>query len=191
MISQPGFGFHRSFDAGEATAALIESIRKFRWEVGPSLQADGVPLAPEYYQVVRDGLVAAQYVRKWQAHAEGAVLLAPAHTFLMANRAVEIQFWLDIGSMAWWQRLYQPLTQPYVLSRAWPAGAVWTDADEVQANQDALYGLCLGLIRRCRGKIYLGLCELGEQGFEQRGPLLNALQQVLRRHPARAEATHV
>jgi hypothetical protein len=36
------------------------------------------------------------------------------------------------------------------------------------------------LIRRCRRKIYLGLSELGEQGYEQQGPLLQAIQRVLR-----------
>ena len=40
--------------------------------------------------------------------------------------------------------------------------------------------LALGLIRRCRTQIHLGLSELGEQGVEQRGPLLRAIQRVLR-----------
>jgi hypothetical protein len=36
------------------------------------------------------------------------------------------------------------------------------------------------LVRRCRQKIYLGLSELSEQGFEERGQLLRAFQRVLR-----------
>jgi hypothetical protein len=35
-------------------------------------------------------------------------------------------------------------------------------------------------MRRCRKQVFLGLSELGEQGYEQRGPLLWALNQVLR-----------
>jgi hypothetical protein len=57
---------------------------------------------------------------------------------------------------------------------------VWTDAEEYEASQEALYRLALGLTRRCRRKIYLGLSELGEQGYEQQGPLLKAIQRVLR-----------
>ncbi|MBL8156748.1 MAG: hypothetical protein JNM70_21400, partial [Anaerolineae bacterium] len=57
---------------------------------------------------------------------------------------------------------------------------VWSDDDEVTANQDALYRLALGLIRRCRQRIYLGFCQFGEQGYEQRGPLLEAIQRVLK-----------
>jgi hypothetical protein len=67
-----------------------------------------------------------------------------------------------------------------VLSRDWPAGQVWSDADEFEAGQDMLYRLATGLIHRCRRRIYLGLNELSEQGYEQKGPLIGALQRVLR-----------
>jgi len=85
-----------------------------------------------------------------------------------------------VGSRGWFERLYQPLTHPYVLSRDWPLGKPWTDADEIATAQDALYRLTLGLTRRCRKGVYLGLSELGEQGYEQRGPLLQAFQRLLR-----------
>ena len=98
----------------------------------------------------------------------------------MSNRPVDIQFWLDVGSRGWWERLYQPLTQPYVLSRGWSRGDVWTDGDEHEARQETLHRLTQGLIRRCRRRVYLGLSELGEHGREQKGPLLQAIQRVLR-----------
>lgn len=212
LLSQPGYGFHRNFDAGEITAKVIESARKFRTVMGdlpplpPSLpgrgeqlpspdrrgvgggvaSADrgrgegGVALGREYVQLVQEGVVAAQYVRAWQRQPEDAVLLAPAYTFLMSNQAVDHQFWLDVGSTGWWERLYQPLTQPYVLSRRWTAGQPWTDLDEYAARQEALSALALGLVRRCRTQIHLGLSELGEQGIDQRGPLLRGIQSVMR-----------
>ncbi len=173
LLSQPGYGFHRNYDAGEIAANLIESARKFR-------QAAADDLGREYVQMVQEGVVAAQYVRSWQRQPQDAVLLAPAHTFLMSNRPVLHQFWLDVGGMGWWERLYQPLTHPYVLSRRWPAGAAWTDADEYAARQEALAALVVGLLRRCRAQVHLGLSELGETGSEQRGPLLQAVQRVLR-----------
>jgi hypothetical protein len=39
--------------------------------------------------------------------------------------------------------------------------------------------LTSGLLRRCRERVYLGMSELGESGFEQRGDLLKAFQKVL------------
>jgi hypothetical protein len=185
VLSQVGFGFHRDYDAGQVTANLIESIRKFRWVVrGSEHDKD---LGQEYIEMVQDGVVAAQYVGSWQVQAQDAVLLAPAYTFLMSNRPVDYQFWLDVGGRGWWERLYQPLTHPYVLSRRWPREAVWTDADEVAARDDALFRLNMGLVRRCRRKIYLGLSELDVGGREQKGQQLQAIQRVLRHLPLQME----
>ena len=183
ILSQAGFGFHRNYDAGKVAANLIESVQKFRWvtrgkETG-FLGKNPVSLGREYLEMVQDGVIAAQYIHSWQLETQDAVLLAPAYTFLMNNRPVDYQFWLDVGSRGWWERLYQPLTQPYVLSRHWPRDAAWTDADEHEARQETLHRLTQGLILRCRHRVYLGLSELGEHGREQKGQLLQAIQRVL------------
>ena len=180
VLSQPGFGFHSDYNAAQVTANLIESIQKFRWVTGDLLAEQGIPLGKEYLKMVQEGVIAAQYLYNWQKETADAVLLAPAHTFLMSNRPVEVQFWLDSGSRGWSERLYQPLTHPYVLSRNWPPGRIWSESDELKVNIDTMDRLASGLLRRCRSKVYLGLSELGEQGFEQRGPLLHAIQRVLR-----------
>jgi hypothetical protein len=200
VLSQAGFGFHGAFDAGAVAANLIESARKFRQsfpthalastpehpretsaglgeESGWTLPGD---LNLEYVDMVERGVVAAQYVSSWQVHPENAVLLVPAYTFLMMNQPVTIQFWLDAGSRSWFERIYQPLTHPYVLRRDWPEGQIWTDEDEIQARETALARLILGLTRRCRQRVYLAYSELNEQGFEQQGPLLHSVQRLLR-----------
>lgn len=179
VLSQPGFGFHRHHDRGEAAANLIESARKFRWVAGREA-TDDPAAAREYVQMVEDGVVAAQYIGGWRPGPDDAVLLAPAYTFLMANRPVDYQFWLSAGGSGWWERLYQPLTHPYVLSRAWPLGRPWTDADEFRSRQEGLQTLVQGLLRRCRRGLYLGLSQFGEEGYEERGPLLQAVQRLLR-----------
>jgi hypothetical protein len=167
-------------------ANLVESVRKFRWATeGTQLSRENrISLGEEYIQMVENGVIAAQYVRSWRLEPEDAVLLAPAYTFIIRNRPVDYQFWLNVGGRGWWERLYQPLTHPYVLSRHWPPpdrqDTTWTDTDEVEVREEALYRLTKGLIRRCRRKVYLGLSELGEQGYEQKGPLLQAIQRVLR-----------
>jgi hypothetical protein len=182
LLSQPGYGFHNDFGAGEITANLIESIQKFRWAAGEGLAKDERQLGEEYISMVQEGIIAAQYIRSWSvAREDDAVLLAPAYTFLMRNRPVDYQFWLDAGSRGWHERLYQPLTHPYVLSRNWPEGRSWTDEDEVEANQEALFQLVLGLLHRCRRGVFLGLSDLNATGYEYSGMLLRALQRVLQR----------
>ena len=138
----------------------------------------GLELGKEYIQMLQDGVISAQYLEAWQTEEKEAVLLAPAYTFLMMNRPATVQFWLDVGSGGWWERLFQPLTQPYVLSRSWERDRQWTDADDLAANQQTLARLVTGLLRRCRSRVYLGLSDLGEAGFEQRGPLLKAIWKI-------------
>ncbi len=182
ILAQPGFGFHRNLDAARVAASLIESIRKFRLAMEPSFVDRDHPdfdFGREYIAMLQEGVIAAQYLESWKAENEESVLVAPAYTFLIMNRPVTVQFWLDVGSSGWYERLDQPLTHPQVLSREWPVGKQWTFADEEQTNQQTMARLVSGLLHRCREKIYLGISSLGESGFEQRGELLKAFQRVL------------
>lgn len=179
LLSQPGYGFHFNFDKGQVTANLVDSIRKFRRVVGDCLDEAGIDLGKEYIEMVHEGVIAAQYVPSWQSQAEDAVFIAPAYTFLISNYPVDVQFWLDVGNRSWAERLYQPLTHPYVLSRNWSTDKIWTDVQEVETGEQVLYALVFGLLNRCRRKIYLGLSDYNEQGHEQRGPLLQAFHRIL------------
>ena len=182
VLSQPGFGYHDNFDSVRVAASLVESVRKFRIAMGPSLVMKDRPdfdFGREYIAMLNDGVIAASYIESWRSEEKDAVLVAPAHTFLMMNQPVTIQFWLDPGSSGWYERLSQPLTHPYVLSRSWSSDRAWSDADEVNASKEAMARLASGLLRRCRRRIYLGLCDLSETGYEQRGELLKAFQRVI------------
>jgi hypothetical protein len=182
VLSQEGFRFHEKLEAGTICSNLIESAQKFRWAVeGHSLPVqeemdEEAPLGKEFIRMIQDGVLAAQYIQSWQIGEEDAILIAPAYTFLLANRPVDHQFWLDVGNASWSERLYQPLTHPYVLSRQWDRDRVWTDADEYESGRETLYRLVIGLARRCRKQIHLGLCDLSESGYESRGMLLRTLQ---------------
>lgn len=180
VLSQPGFGFHEDYDAARVASQLVESARKFRWalEDEPAGSPDSGRVGRTYVHMAESGAIGALYLPGWQAPAD-AVFLAPAYTFLLRNRAVDVQFWLDIGSTGWWERLYQPLTHPYVLSARWPLDTAWTDRDEYNTRQETMRRLLLGLVRRTRQRIYLGASDYSESGFEQRGPLLTIVNRLL------------
>ena len=182
VLSQAGFGYHRNFDAVRVAGNLVQSVKNFRNAMEPSIVGKDRPnfdLGREYLAMLEDGVIAASYIEAWRSENKDAVLVSPAHTFLMMNRPVTYQFWLDPGSSGWFERLSQPLTHPYVLTRGWQPGRVWTDADEVQTSREAMARLISGLLLRCRERVYLGIAELGESGFEGRGELLRAFQKVL------------
>jgi hypothetical protein len=186
VLSQPEYGFHHNMDAVRIASSLIESIKKFRYAMEPSTtnltglgDLSGFDLGKEYIAMLEDGVIAAQYLESWRTENKETVLVAPAHTFLMMNHPGVVQFWLDPGSSGWVQRLSQPLTHPYVLSRHWESGRLWTDSDEVNAETEALARLAGGLLSRCREKLFLAIADLSETGFEQRGTLLRAFQKVI------------
>lgn len=181
LLSRKGFGFHDDFDAAAQAANLVESVRRFRQVVSASELPAGRTIGQEYVDMVQQGILAAQYEWGWRFQPEEAVLLAPAYTFLMYNRPVDYQFWLNVSSGGWWERIYQPLTHPYVLSRNWTPGEVWTEAHELEARKTTLYRVVTGLLRRCRKQVYLGISRLNEGGYEESGPLLFAFNQVKRR----------
>ncbi|MDK1081047.1 MAG: UvrD-helicase domain-containing protein [Anaerolineae bacterium] len=182
VLSQPGFGFHSNIDSVRVAANLIESIKKFRMAMEPSFVKKDTPdfnIGKEYIAMLNEGVLAAQYLESWQTENEDAILVAPAYTYLMMNKPVTVQFWLDAGSSGWYERLAQPITHPYVLARGWEAGRLWTDSDEVEQGRISLARLVTGLLRRCKQRLYLGMSELGESGYEQRGDLLKAFQKIL------------
>jgi hypothetical protein len=178
VLSQPGFGFHNRMDAGRSAAAMIASIQKFRAAADVPDVDHGV-LGREYYQLVQEGLLAAQYLVDQELPDESAVFIAPVFTYLSMGKQSDVQFWLDIGSQAWAERLYQPLTHPYVLSRSWERGEKWTDENESDIRREIATALTTGLARRCRKRIYLCQSRYGEQGLQEQGTLLGAIQRIL------------
>ena len=182
VLARRGFGFHGDVGAGNISRNLVDSAREFRWSLDFLRHYEGeIDLARDYALMVERGVIANFYLRDWLEDAEDSVFVAPAYTFLLGNRAVDVQFWLNISSEAWSSRLFQPLTHPHVLSQGWQPGATWGEAEEQQLERQTLRRLMLALARRCRRAVYLGYSELGESGYEARGLLLDTLQSVLRR----------
>ncbi len=53
-----------------------------------------------------------------------------------------------------------------------------------------LQRVVLGLLRRCRVKVYLGISELNPRGREERGPLMEWVQRLLRESSRLAARAH-
>lgn len=181
VLSQPGFGYHEDLESANTVSTLIESVQKFRWAVGQQLPGENFDVGKEYLQMVQDGVIAAQYIRSWEERSPDAVFMAPAYTFLISNQPVDVQFWLDIGSPSWYQRLDQPLTHPYVLSRRWEAGKLWDTEDELRAAHETLQRLTIGLLNRCRKRVFVGMSALDIRGIENRGLLIRIINETWQR----------
>lgn len=183
LLSQPGYALHDNMDGSTAIANLVESVYKFRTVFAGT--GDLLPLRPEelglaYIKMFEEGVLAGQYLEHGADLERHAVLVAPAFSFLMSNAVATHQFWFDAGSRGWYQRLDQPLTHAHVLSRQWKEEQKWELDNDESASSDTLRRMVLGLTRRCRETIHLGISALSETGYEQDGQLLKIVQHVLR-----------
>jgi hypothetical protein len=178
LLSQPGYGFHNNFDKGQISERIIDSIRKFRFSAGDVLGFTNLQLGVEYYRMVKTGILANQYPKSWTHRPKDAVYLTPAYTFLLSNTPADYHFWLDVGSRGWYERIFQPLTNPHILNRDWEIGLPWRDTEEVALNHESLTRLTSGLIRRCRKGIFFCLTNTDEHGFEQKGLLVQSLNRI-------------
>ena len=159
---------------------LIASASSFR-QAAPAMDLKGTDIGKRYVEMVLAGVVAAQYLTDvdLEEAPESIALVAPVYTYLLSGHVARYQFWLDIGSMSWWDPLHQPLTNHYVLARRWNQDERWTDAVDFSIRNQNLYRLVRGLCLRCRGGIYLCASDSEGRGEVQDGPLMMAVQQVL------------
>ena len=190
LLSQKGFGLFDNYESGAHVAQLIDSIKAFRQFLTAVFGMDEVSAGIEFIRTVEAGLLPASFYSKEDVP-ENAVLIAPAHTFLMENRPAACQFWLDIGSLGWWERLNQPLTNPYILRREWSANQPWSYNQDFNANQEHMQRIVAGLLNRCTRRLYVFSVQVNERGSEQRGPLLQAFQTLRKRAFASAGGGHV
>jgi hypothetical protein len=193
VLTQPGFGLDQDLEAALVCDKLIKSARNFR-EVfertqleaadlpGSTMGAARLDIGLEYIKTLGEDIIAAQYApeREPDIADDDAVLVTPAYTYLINNFRSRYQFWLEINSLGWYERVYQPLTHPYVLSRQWQAGRHWTEEDENRTRLTMISKLLRGLTYRCAGKLYLAYSQLSISGQEESGPLARAIFKLTR-----------
>lgn len=190
LFSQKNYSFFSDPGAASRLYQIIQSIRIFRQFMTQGMGLDDISAGFEYMRSVENGLLPSA-IHDIEKEPENAVLIAPAHTFLMENRKVDYQFWLDIGSLGWWERLNQPLTNPYLLNRNRDQSQVWTEAHEYNANQAGMLRIIEGLVNRCGKMIFVNSIRTNENGSEQRGPLLQAFHTLQKRVYQSKGGSHV
>ena len=181
VLSQPGYGLYQDIEAGVQVATVVESARKFRQAVSDVLEAEGLSPGKAYLEMVEEGVISAFYELNWAADND-AVLLTPVHTYLLRNRTYACQVWLDVSSSSWYNRIPQPLTNPYILSKDWEIGRRWDRSVERQFEVERLERIVSGLLRRCSQRVFAYYSELSVSGQEQMGDLLRALGRTKRKY---------
>ncbi len=206
VLSQAGFGLNTDLEGATVYDRVVKSAREFRQvftqarltpttvatvevpQLGLSPQLEHIAsqdIGQAFVQMLMQGLLAASSPlpspsgRGVGGEGENQILLAPTYAYLTSNLRSRYQFWLDINTNGWHERIYQPLTHPYVLARTWQRDQQWRDEDELYANRDMLARLVGGLAMRCDEKIFLAQSQLNVAGSEESGALARAIQRVM------------
>tara|TARA_B100000686_G_scaffold353093_1_gene457304 strand:+ start:75 stop:2156 length:2082 start_codon:yes stop_codon:yes gene_type:complete len=172
----------RSIKPEEAAvyARLIRSATWFRQAV-PLMGLENKIDGRRYIDMLSEGIVSADYQTQIEDVVDtGAVMLvAPVYTYLLHEHVSRYQFWLDVGSIFWWEPPHQPLTNPHVLSRSWQRGKRWEDTEDFEHRNQLLQRLIRGLCRRCRDGVFVCGSEVDSvSGCPQDSPLLQALDRL-------------
>ncbi len=172
-----GDGFAASGMTGENSQDLnlgikkvIESMQKFS-QIPEHLGNDLITWK-DFFHLISQRMVAAQYYEDWFAQPKDSVLISLASAFSMMNRPVSWQIWLNAGSPRWWERIYGHLTNDIVLSQSWQEGDLWDAQKAYETNTETMQNQVLGLLARCRRKVLVYASELSESGQDQKSRLL-------------------
>ena len=106
------------------------------------------------------------------------VMISTAYGFLLSERVVDVQVWLESAAQGWWDIPRQPLSNVFVLAKSWGTDRLWTMEEEMRTRNQLLSQVTRGLVSRCRRGVVLAHNELDRRGQEQDGHLWRALQMV-------------
>jgi hypothetical protein len=109
---------------------------------------------------------------------ENAITLSSIFQYRSARTAHKWHFWLDAGSPLWLSSGSANLFASHLFLKNWN-GKPWTLADNLQVEEQRLGRILRDLTARSTEKIYLCHSELGTNGQEQTGPLLNLITAIL------------
>ena len=136
LLSQTSFSLNTDYQAAESIAKVILSMRNFRQFAQEFLKIDENASGFEYLRAIEGGLLPAAIQSRHEPKLS-AVQISPAHTFLMENRQVAIQYWLypchGLGDRP-------AMTNPYLNHRFDPSQR-WTDGTSLTPTRcNAAFG---------------------------------------------------
>ena len=82
---------------------------------------------------------------------------------------------MDCTSRRWFQQDVREIVNPHVLKPGWREDQVWSDEMNEALTRENGARVVRALLRRCGEVLVAAAANIDSQGFEQDGPLLEAL----------------
>lgn len=163
-----------SYQTLAALRELLETAQHY-WEIDARLKENHDQLfsLAEFIQLLRRGTITANpYPMPVIGSRRKAVTLATIFQYRAIRKFHRWHFWLDVGSPLWAKGGAATLFGATLFLQD-RLGQIWTAADEQESETERLRRIILDLLARVSEQIYLCHSDLGVNGQEQMGPLLN------------------
>lgn len=129
---------------------------------------------PAFMRMLSAGTVAAESLLE-PATREQAVVLTTPYAFISGHYRTRAQIWMDCTSRRWFQQDVREIINPHVLKATWREDQVWSDEMNEALTRENGARVVRALLRRCGEILVAAAANIDSQGFEQDGPLLEAL----------------
>jgi len=102
---------------------------------------------------------------------DGCVILTTPFDFLAASINCKVIIISGIRSRNWTRRVVKELSNPYILTKTWIPGDVYSEDIEQNIQKRNLSSMMKSILRRCSEKLIIYDCELSANGYINDGLL--------------------
>ena len=177
LLSQRQFIPEPDVQAAAVCDWLVRLATRLRQAAGAMQLKSDLAVGRVFVNAIQNGLVTAHPPDLGDPPDPNGVYIGTIYSFLLSEKSVPVQVWLETGATGWWDIPRQPLSNAFVLAQGWDAEARWTLDDDARIRNEMLTRVIQGLCARCQRGVLLATSELDRRGVRQDGPLWRALQE--------------
>ncbi|MEM9775901.1 MAG: hypothetical protein AAF902_15095 [Chloroflexota bacterium] len=179
VLSHPPFQNRADTGLAEVCDWLIQMASRFRQAGDRVIDGSSESVGLALVQGIYSGLVTANPPAVGDPPDPDGVFISTIQTYLLEERPVPVQIWLETSATGWWDLPRQPLSNGFVLDPRWSINQTWTLEDDVRIRNEQLSRIVVGLCSRCSKGIFIATSDLDRRGARQDGPLFKAIQLFL------------
>ncbi len=171
LLSQPDFHAEPDLAGAAVCDWLVQAATRLETTAAGLQLGSGYPVGKAFIESIYQGIVTSNPPNLGDPPDPDGIMISTIYGYLLADKTVQVQVWLDAAATGWWDIPNQPLSNAFVLAQSWPDGKLWTTDDDFHIRNQLLSRLVRGLNGRCSHSIILANSDFDRRGLRQDGIL--------------------